>query len=546
MREGLIYLDKGQEQEFYPPLFLDYKYNSSRVKGLYTHHYQEPGHYRDKAAFLRESFPGESRRSLGGALEAYNKTLEAGKKTFENIGLLQQEDAVAVVTGQQAGVLGGPLFTFYKAAGAVALAQKLSRELKVPVVPVFWIAAEDHDFQEVNHLILQGQGGNPREIELPAKSDAYALEYVPLDQEGAAKFLEEYASLLPESEFKGETLARIRQSMENSATLTQWFGRLMAWLCKDTGLVFFNPLMPGIRRLAGPFLSSVGLKRQEMDRLLQARDREIVARGYPLQVKGKEGQLHLFAFLEGGRAALFFKEGRVLTRQGEDLGALEEVAAKIAAEPGKYGPNVLTRPLLQEIFLPTVSYIGGPGEISYFAQVEPLYALFGLKAPVLYPRPGVTLLEPRMADYMDKYNLQERDLFRPRDAFKDYVREKENSSIEEIFTSLERALSGEYRVLKEKLAEVDKSLEALTDTNLRRILKEVAYLKGKGEQAMKDRHKTAVRHFANLENACLPSGQLQERTYNIFSYLIKYGPAVVQDLQEKIPLAEGHYIHRWQ
>lgn len=538
-------MDKRQEQDFYPPLFLDYKRNAGKIKDLYTHHYQEPGHYREKAAFLRERFPGESRRRLVAALKAYNDSLQAGPKTFESIRLLHREDAVAVVTGQQAGILGGPLMTFYKAAAAVALAGKLSRELQVNVVPVFWVAAEDHDFREVNHLILQGEGGSPREIELPAKSDAHALEHVPLDQEEAAKFLQEYASLLPESEFKEDTLKRIRQDMESSATLTQWFGRLMAWLFRDTGLVFFNPLMPGIRELAGPFLSSVGLKREEMDGLLQARERDIVARGYSLQVKRTAGQLRLFAFLEGGRAALFFREGRVMTRQREDLGTLAEAAARAAAEPGRYGPDVLTRPLLQEIFLPTLSYVGGPGEISYFAQVEPLYALFGLKAPVLYPRPTVTLLEPRMRDYMDKYNLQDRDLFRPRDAFKDYVREKENSSIEEIFGPLEEALSLEYQALQEKLVEVDKSLEALSDTNLRRVLKEVAYLKGKGEQAMKKRHKTAVRHFTNLENACLPSGQLQERTYNIFSYLIKYGPAMVKDLQESIPLTEGHYIHRW-
>ena len=545
MREGLILLDKRQEQDFYPPLFLDYKRNDAKIKDLYAHHYQEPGHYREKAAFLRERFPGESRRALAAALKAYNDSLQAGPKTFESIRLLHREDAVAVVTGQQAGVLGGPLMTFYKAAGAVALAEKLSRELQVRVVPVFWVAAEDHDFREVNHLILQGVGGSPEEIELPAKSGAHALEYVPLDQEGAAKFLHEYASLLPDTEFKEDTLKRIREDMESSATLTQWFGRLMAWLFRDTGLVFFNPLMPGIRELAGPFLSSVGLKREEMDGLLQARERDILARGYSLQVKRTAGQLHLFAFLEGGRAALFLREGRVVTRQGEDLGSLQEVAAKAAAKPGQYGPDVLTRPLLQEIVLPTLSYVGGPGEISYFAQVEPLYALFGMKPPVLYPRPTVTLLEPRMKDYMDRYNLEDRDLFRPRDAFKDYVREKENSSIEEIFGPLEEAVSLEYRALKEKLAEVDKSLEALSDTNLSRVLKEVAYLKGKGEQAMKKRHKAAVRHFTNLENACLPAGQLQERTYNIFFYLIKYGPAMVKDLQESIPLTEGHYIHRW-
>lgn len=538
-------MDKRQEREFYPPLFLDYHHQAKGIEGLYTHHFREPGHYGAKASFLRESFPGESRLLLKKALHTYNKTLGAGEETFARIRLLTREDTVAVVTGQQAGVLGGPLFTFYKAAAAVALAQKLTRDLQVNVVPVFWIAAEDHDFREVNHILVQGEGGLPREIELVAENGPHPLEHVPLDRKAARAFLEEFASSLPDTEFKGETLHRIGQVMEESNTLTQWFGRLMAWLFRERGLVMFNPLMPGIRQLAGPFLSSVGLKRNEIDAALEERDGQLAARGYTLQVKRKEGQLHLFAFLEGGRAALFCQDGRVITRQGEDLGTLAQVADKAAAQPENFGPNVLTRPLLQEIFLPTVSYIGGPGEISYFAQVEPLFPLFGLQAPVLYPRPTVTLLEPRMGDYMDRYNLREEDLFRPREAFKDYLRHKENSTVAEIFKPLEERLSLEYQVLREKLAEVDKSLEALTDKNLSRLWKEVAYLKGKGEQAMKERHKAAARHFSNLENACLPGGQLQERTYNIFSYLIKYGPDMVRDLKERIPLGEGHYIHRW-
>ncbi len=543
--ERLVPLDKELEQKFYPTLFLDYIRGAAKARGLYGCHFREEEPYREKAAHLQEHFPALAREVLCKSLHSYNSDLGAGPETLENIGLLGRRETLAVVTGQQAGVLGGPLYTFYKAAAAVALAGKLSRQLQAPVVPVFWIAAEDHDFREVNHLYLQDPEGAPRKVELPPRSGPHALEHLPLDREGVLSFLEEFEAQLPETEFKEGILGQVREHLDRSKGLTGWFGRLLTWLFAGSGLVVFNPLMPGLRPLAAPLLADIALKRKEINGVLQAREKEIQALGYPLQVKRQRGHTHLFAFLPGGRAALLWKGGRVGTRQGEDLGTPGEVAAKIRENPGGFGPNVLTRPLVQEVFLPTLSYIGGPGEVSYFAQVMPLYPLFSLKAPVLYPRTSVTLLEPRLADYLERYGLAEEDIFRPREALQAYLQGQGWDTLEEAFARLEGKIKEEYRGLKEELSRVDRGLEALAEKNLGRVLQEAAYLRGRGQQALKEKHRRAVRHFTYLENACLPGGRLQERTYNIFPYLVKYGPGFLQHLRDNLPLEGGHHIHRW-
>ena len=268
--------------------------------------------------------------------------------------------------------------------------------------------------------------------------------------------------------------------------------------------------------------------------------------GYPLQVKREEGHLNLFAFLPGGRAALFWKDGQVWTRQGEDLGSLEDVAGDMERNPTGYGPGVLTRPLVQEAFLPVLAYIGGPGEVSYFAQLAPLFSLLGQKPPVLYPRPSVTLLEPRMARYVDRYSLKDGDLFRLREALEAYLKGQGKDKVDHAFGKLEERLALAYTDLKNTLGEIDRGLIPLTEKNLGRVLKEAAYLKEKGQKALENKHGGAVRHFRNLENSCLPGGRLQERVYNIFPYLIKYGPGFSLQLQGAIPLEGNHYIHRWE
>ncbi len=541
----MILVQTEKDREFFPLLYLDYRDGKEKAEDIYTSQYKNWESYKKKGLWLKENFSLEARKDLVESLLTYNKELNAGEKTLENIELLKDKETVCVVTGQQAGILTGPLYTFYKAVAAVKLAKKINVETGIKVVPVFWIAAEDHDFQEINHAAVIDKKGKLTELELKGEEKGLPVEYLSLDTEAVFELINELHEVLPSTEFKEKIIKSVRDAANDSKSITGWFGRLMALLFKDTGLIIFNPLLPGVRPGAASILAQICRSREEVNVNLKEREELLKEKGYHIQVKREENQLNLFAFLKGGRAGLLFQKGRVLTRQEEDIGSLEEVAAKMEKNPLNFGPNVLTRPLVQEVLLPTLAYIGGAGEISYFAQLMPLFPLFGLEPPVLYPRPSLTLVEPRFGRYMDKYSLTEEDIFRVRKALDNYLKEQGVKEVDILFDNLEDTIRGEYQNLKKELGSINNGLKGLCDTNLQRVLKEVAYLRSKGEQSLKEKHGVAVRHFRTMEESFLPMGQLQERVYNILPFIVKYGPDFIKQLLADFPMDSGHHIYRW-
>lgn len=534
-------MDIKTKRRFYPSLVLDYQEGKDEIREFYDTHFTDIKGYQEKHSWLEDNFPAQNREVLAGSLQEFNQSLGACGETMKNIGLLEEKDTAAVVTGQQAGVLTGPLYTIYKAAAAVKLAQKLSRE-GMKSVPVFWIASEDHDFQEVRSIMVQGQDGSPQKIEMEGSSSGHSMEKVFFSKGEVESLIEQLEKETPAAEFKEEIMQAIRDTALEGESLTRWFALLMTRLFQGTGLIMFNPLQPEIRKLAPGLLSNICLQEEKINDILSLREDKLREKGYHLQVEWEEGHLNLFAFLEGGRAALFNQKGHVITRQGEQLGRLEDVAETMKQSPGQFGPGVLTRPLLQEVFLPTLSYVAGPGELSYFPQLMPLYNHFNLKSPVLYPRPSLTLVEPRMRRYLDKYSLSASDLFRLGEAREELLEKRGKGDLEEAFKKLETVINKEYASLADQLSEIEKGLVDLSQKNLGRVLKEVGYLRKKAEESLKNKHETAVNHFRILEHSVLPQGDLQERKYNIFFYLIKYGPAFWDKLLKDFPLEPGHHF----
>lgn len=538
-------MKKQLEKRFYPALFLDYRDQAPRVEGLYPLPFHHEESYRQKGAWLEENFSPRARETLVEGLRQYNLRVGASPETLANLEALARGDTAAIVTGQQPGIFTGPLYTFYKAAAAVKLAAKL-REQGLAAVPVFWVSTEDHDFQEVSRLKVAGPGGW-QEIRLPEdpRYRGRSLGYHRLGEEKTRSLLDSFSQAHQDTEFKRDILDIIARGARDGQTLPGWFATLMAWLFQGTGLVLFDPLLPGIKELAAPLLSSLCRDQEEIRGQLQERETLLAGRGYPLQVKRKKNHLNIFASLDRGRAALFQWGQQVVTRQGETLGTPAEVSEDILADPAKYSPGVLTRPLVQEACLPTLAYIGGPAEISYFAQLMPLFSLYGLVPPVLFPRPSLTLLEPRLARYQEKYSLAREELFSPWEAFQRYLEKQEEGGGENLFHHLEKMITEEYRRLAPGLGSINPQLAQLAGVNRQRVLQEVSYLKNKTGQALKEKHDVAAGHFRQLEEACLPGGQLQERTFNIFYYLVKYGPSFRGYLRDNLPLEPGHHVLTW-
>lgn len=526
---------------FLAPLYRDYLEGKPEACRFYNGHYKAPGIYAETAEKAAVGYDRD-RKALVEVLRQVNSAWGATGKTLENLEKLARPDSVVVVAGQQAGLLGGPLYTVYKALGAIHVAARLEKELRRPVVPVFWVASEDHDFNEVKDAWLMDGTNKVQPVTLALPYAGEPVGSMPLLQEAVYSVLARFEELAPETEFKQDIVNLIRDTGQGAKTPADWFGRLMAALFSRLGLVLFDPLHPGAKNMLGPFLTRVVDRLEECRQALAQREAELAGAGYDLQVE-RDPQATLLMHMGEKRTALLKDENVYRTRDGKVKMEEGELVNIIRENPQSFSPNVLLRPLAQDYLFPTVCQLAGPGETAYFAQLMPLYRALGISAPVLLPRTSVTVVEPRAARYLEKYRLTVGDvLAEMKRRKKEVLAQSAGLDPEAVFGEGRRRIQDAYAKLKEELSRLDKQLANLADKNLERLFHEMGYLEKKTGQVLAARNETVLRHLDNLEAMLLPLGRLQERVFNIFMYLVKYGPEFFRELCSDFPAEPGHYL----
>ncbi len=382
---------------------------------------------------------------LADELERQAKELDAGEAALHNIQKLR-DGALAVVTGQQVGLLGGPLLTLLKAATAVARAQQATEQTGQQHVPVFWLATEDHDLDEVDQVSLPGkQAVETLRLGLRSHGDEVGDVVVGAAIEGLLEQVDELLGYGPVCDL-------LRECYVPTATLGEAFARLMTRLFTAQGLIVMDASGRAFHALGSVVLKAAIERANELEAALLARTRDLESAGYHAQVLVKPGSSLLFLIdsASGSRTALRrvaegWKAGNTSYTAGELLAILDE-------SPERLSPNALLRPVFQDAILPTAAYVGGPAEVAYFAQSAVLYEnILGRITPVL-PRFSATLIEPAIATVMARDEVSLKDVF-------------EAKTIEQMTQRLgARAMPIEG---KRRLAAVgntmDKELAALTD-----------------------------------------------------------------------------------
>jgi bacillithiol biosynthesis cysteine-adding enzyme BshC len=385
------------------PLLVDYLDHFPRVAPLFRHDFRDPQSFvRAGDAAAGRELP---REEVASVVRDQQTVFAAGEAAQHNVERLRHPDAVAVLTGQQPALFGGPLHNLYKAATAVRLARHLESSTGRPHVPVFWIANDDHVLTAVDHVHAVGDEGLVRitwDHRRPHTTEP--LSEVRLDERvaDAARELLRHA---------GSAAGLAAALFRPGERLTDCFGRLLsAWFEQD-GLVVVDPSDPRLRRLGMPRLapelaypapSAVGA------RIATA---WLAGRGYPAQVALREDRLGLFH----GRTQRFRLRASEATCQIQPGGAgvtWDTARTMLAAAPQDFSPNVLLRPLYQDALFPTAAYVAGPGEIAYFAQLGPVYDRFGLPMPVVYPRKSMTLVSARARRDLASHGLTVSDVLR--------------------------------------------------------------------------------------------------------------------------------------
>ena len=351
------------------------------------------------AAFA-QSVPRDRERQarVADALEKQNRAWGASEATLRNIQRLR-DGAFAVVTGQQVGLFGGPLMSLFKAASVLALAEQV-QERGIDCVPVFWIATEDHDLNEVNQTLLLTHDFRL----VPFRANTAGTTGAPVAHirfaEGTNGSVAEATKLL------GESLAAdyLRESYLEGDTFSNSFAKLYTRLFREHGLIFLDPADPELHRIAAPLFVDALQRSAELDQAVLERNKELRDGGYHEQVKVTGESTPLFTLVDGARVPVHRANG-AFTIAKKPVSA-EELQKRIETAPENFSANVLLRPVLQDYWLPTLAYIGGPAEIAYFAQAAVVYQkLLGRVTPIL-PRMSATLIEPRIERLLTKYEVR--------------------------------------------------------------------------------------------------------------------------------------------
>ena len=511
------------------PLIDAYRNDFARVAEFFQYNPKNPDSFKERYDYLRgKSFP---RPEVVEALTEYNASLGAGEKTMENLQRLRAVETVAVITGQQAGVLTGPLYTIYKALTVVQLAAHLTLN-GMPAVPVFWIASEDHDFLEISSVTFLNREHVEVTVTVEGEHGRQPAGRLHLQAE-VGHFLDEFAALTPDTDFKPAILEKIRSCAAHADSIAHWFALIMAWLLEETGLIFLDALDPGLRKLGKKFFIEVLEKNDEISACLGRTEKRLAEAGFPIQVQKNPGQVHLFLLKEDGRYPLEKAAAGYTLRGHEEIYSAGFLRELIEREPENISTNVVTRPLLQDLLLPNIAYVGGPGETAYYAQYREIYGLFALEMPIIYPRASLTLVEKTIAKALDKYAATPAEIFADFDEIrKVHLAKVDYINIPERFNAVKRIFVPEYQKLIKDLHALDPKFRGLGVENLDRIVQEMNYLEEKAYHQHRKNCEDILKQLDKIKVNLLPGGNFQERTLNIFAFLFKYQTSFINLLTE--------------
>ena len=478
---------------------------------------------------------GAARRErVSGILERQNKSWDASAQTFANLGRLRA-GAVAVVTGQQVGLFGGPMFAIYKALTAVKLAEEATAA-GVDAVPVFWLATYDHDLAEVNHVSMPGPDGTLRTLATSSHGVAGApVSDVRLGEE-ILPVVEEAAALLGDV----EAAKWLRESYRPGETLGSAFARLYARLFGKWGVILLDAADAELHRVAAPIYRAAIERAEELGNALLDRGQALEKAGYEQQVKVTASSVLLFAMHAGARTPIHRREAANGAEEfviGGEAGAEKlssaELLNQIAAAPENFSPNVLLRPVVQDYLLPTLVYTGGAAEAAYFAQVGAVYEkILGRVTPIL-PRFSATLVDPKMQRKLEHYGITVQDAFQGLEALqKKLASHTLPESLQAAFDRANKSVEESFANLQEALAKLDPTLVEASQTGVSKVRYQLDRLRERATAAELRRSEVVSRHAEFLSQALYPGNALQERGVAGIYFVARHGTELLQGIHD--------------
>ena len=519
-------------------LFCEYLRDPLSLKRFFPNAVASPENF---ASFVPDVISNyrTDRTTLCTALTEINVKAGADDKALKNINVLRDPASVAVVTGQQVGLFTGPLYAIYKALSAIKMASSLKQQ-GVAAVPVFWAATEDHDFEEVSNTFFIGKTGELVESKYSddERFSDKPVGNIEIDGSIVGK-IDKLFEQITETEFSSDLKAVLGGSYAEGNGFGDAFIKTLASVFADFGLVFIDPMHHGIKALSSPVYVYAIEKSDEIVRAIRERSRQLETEGFHSQVLVEDDYFPLFWHDDSGqrRALRKSKDGVYRVKEAKREFTRDELMQIARDEPQRLSPGVLLRPVVQDYLLPTVCYFGGAAEIAYFAQNSEAYAVLNRPVTPILHRQSFTIIEPKQRKVLDKFDLTLSQLFDGIEQTTLLLGEKSVSpDAAKLFAEAEEKVNTELNRLDQHISHIDPTLAENLAKRRRKMIYHIAALRKKTLLAQVRKDEVTSRQIENLFTSLMPNGGLQERTFNIFTYLNKFGPNFIEWLYQAIDL----------
>ncbi|GIO21867.1 bacillithiol biosynthesis cysteine-adding enzyme BshC [Oceanobacillus sp. J11TS1] len=524
----------------------DYKKEKDKVTQLFDYHpYKD--FYKRLSDVLERDF---KRNELTNVLHKLNKEWGAPEETLRQIDRLNDKQSAVVIGGQQAGLLTGPMYTVNKIVSILQLAKQQEEALGIPIIPVFWIAGEDHDFEEINHIHCPIKNGDFQKLKIRTKNiDAgkKAVSELEMDENELQKWVEAVFERLPETAHTKDVYTLIQKAQSQSTNYIDFFARLLFALFPDQGIVLVDSGNPAFRKLESDCFLELIQKRSQISESVANTLDVLENLQYPLAIDAAKSDGNLFYHddLQGRILLKVDEEGNWIGKQREISLTSQELKEVARNTPWKLSNNVVTRPLMQEFMFPTLAFIAGPGEIAYWAALKSSFHIMNLRMPPVVPRISVTFLDASTEKLVKKYQLNVKDviLHGVQSTKKSYLESRGRTEIDQVTEDVKEKIREAHQPIRDMASNMGDDIQALSKKNLTYLLEDIQFMNKRFHKEFEKKHTQALNEFNQLEQVLHPHHGLQERVWNPLFIINHFGIEIISELTSfSFDMEKGHWV----
>lgn len=522
-------------------LVTDYWSENAEIHSFFEYKYKEQS-FVDRANYLQNNT--YRTKELASIIRSFMEKYGVHEKTSEHLQELE-EGALVVVGGQQSGLLTGPLYSVHKAISVILLAQEQREKLNKPVVPMFWIAGEDHDIEEINHTytIVDAEvkkRGYSERTKLKTMASTTKLNPDAIDQ-----FVKTVFQDFGETEYTEQLVATVLAHAKKSNSFTDFFTVLMNDLFNNHGLLLLDATYAPFRQYEQRYFKALIESNEKIAGQVVEQEKKLAQAGYAMPIGATEYNANLFFVKEGERFLLERKNGYFSNALAQ-VKLTETQLLHLAEDcPTALSNNVVTRPLMQEMAIPVLAFVGGPGELAYWATLKPAFTTLQLQMPIFAPRLNLTIVTRQVQQILEQQQLTVEQVFngQAEEKLQQFIAEIQDQEAQQLIGRMNEQLMTQYEALSEYLQDGNYQLEKLLEKNKAYHDRQFHYLQGKISEQVLHKHDAVIRQYKTLLLELFPNGSYQERIYNPFQYINIYGLTFIDDLlQLKMTISERHQI----